>query len=49
MIETVKLLENAYFVNDSMTVPFEPENREYKMVQRWLAEGNEPLPADPAE
>ena len=49
MIQTVKLLKNAYFVNGYMTVPFDPENREYKMVQAWLAEGNEPLPADEPE
>ena len=31
---------------DAAAIPFEPENRDYQQYLKWLAEGNEPLPAD---
>jgi len=38
-------------VNDNTFIPFDPDNVDYVAYLAWLAEGNEPLPADepPAE
>lgn len=27
-------------------IPFDPENRDFKIYLKWIEEGNEPLPAD---
>ena len=32
-----------------LSVPLDPANRHYQMYLEWLAEGNEPLPADTPE
>ena len=36
------------FVDDvnMMQIPFDPDNTDYQEYLAWLAEGNEPLPAD---
>lgn len=50
IINTVKELQNSYLVNDSMTVPKDSTNSDYKKVQDWIAEGNKPDPEfTPAE
>ena len=33
-------------INDFVYVPFDPANTDYAEYLKWLAEGNEPLPAD---
>jgi hypothetical protein len=38
-------------LSDNAFIPFDPQNRDYAEYLAWLAEGNEPTPADepPAE
>lgn len=33
-------------VFDQTWIPFDPANTDYQEYLKWLAEGNEPLPAD---
>ena len=33
-------------LSDNAFIPFDPANRDYAEYLEWLAEGNEPLPAD---
>jgi hypothetical protein len=42
-VECVKYLET------SQIIPFDPANTDYQAYLQWLAEGNEPLPADEPE
>jgi hypothetical protein len=44
-----KLMNNKYQVTrleDNASIPFDPANTDYQAYLAWLAEGNEPLPAD---
>ena len=34
---------------DDASIPFDPANTSYQEYLAWLAEGNEPLPADEPE
>ena len=32
--------------SDNAGIPFNPDNTDYQEYLKWVAEGNEPLPAD---
>jgi hypothetical protein len=32
--------------SDGWSIPFDPANTDYQAYLEWIAEGNEPLPAD---
>ena len=33
-------------LSDNAFIPFDPVNTDYQEYMKWVAEGNEPLPAD---
>ena len=33
-------------LSDNAGIPLNPDNTDYQAYLRWIAEGNEPLPAD---
>jgi hypothetical protein len=33
-------------ISDNAMIPFDPDNTDYQQYQKWVAEGNTPLPAD---
>ena len=37
---------NIFRVSDNAFIPFAPDNTDYQEYLKWLAEGNEPEPAD---
>jgi len=43
-ILTCKLQDSGYLINGNMSVPNDPANRHYVMVQEWIVEGNTPAP-----
>jgi hypothetical protein len=36
-------------LSDGAAIPFAPANTDYQEYLKWVAEGNEPLPADSQE
>lgn len=42
--------DSVWKLNDAgetvLGIPFDPDNTDYQQYLAWLAEGNEPLPAD---
>ena len=47
-IQTVKIQGNGYLVNSIHNVAFDPSGHWYKAVQKWIADGNTPEPAETA-
>jgi cytochrome c len=33
-------------LSDGAIIPFDPDNQDFVQYQKWLSEGNQPLPAD---
>jgi hypothetical protein len=33
-------------VGQNICIPFDPDNQDFVQYQKWLSEGNQPLPAD---
>ena len=33
-------------LSDNACIPFDPDNTDYQAYLKWVAEGNEPLPAE---
>lgn len=46
---TGKPVEVVLRVADGAFIPFDPANTDYQAYLKWLAEGNQPLPADEAQ
>lgn len=40
------IIQNLVQRQDGALIPFDPANTDYQTYLAWLAEGNQPLPAD---
>lgn len=46
LVEMFGQVRSVKRIADNTFIPFDPANTDYQVYLRWLAEGNEPLPAD---
>ena len=44
--DTGSIANVVLLVSSNTFIPFDPANTDYQDYLKWLAEGNEPLPAD---
>jgi hypothetical protein len=42
----IKEIQSVLLLNTNSTIPFDPDNTDYQQYQKWLSEGNTPIPAD---
>ena len=46
MYKLTKDISTVQRLSDNAYIPFDPDNQDFVQYQKWLSEGNTPLPAD---